>query len=219
MGSGGVFAATGVTKRKAVGMHAFEVRESMPEQTNRIGVDVSILMHKIIKGGLASDENTCRRIADSLHGNISNFFHLPDETFMVLDKSIVEVKRWVEQDLEAKPVFVFDGAVPPVKQAEKDHRLAKCLEAYQKARAATNSKERISQYRASVYIPWEMVQFIISLCIREGIEYYVAIGEADAQLAHMCNMGEIHMVIDGRFRSRCPGSATHSFRNDEGSGC
>ena len=83
-------------------------------------------------------------------------------------------------------LWSMDGAVPPAKGSEIAQRLVNCAKACEEARKSTEDKVRDRLFQSSFFVTWEMVQLAISICPeRERVEYYVAITEADVQLAHM----------------------------------
>ena len=63
----------------------------------------------------------------------------------------------------------FDGAVPPAKGSEKEQRLGRCAAASKEACKSNEDKVRYKYFRASLFVAWEMVQYAMSICLRERV--------------------------------------------------
>lgn len=95
-------------------------------------------------------------------------------------------------------IFVFDGMKLPAKQITHQKRAAQKAEArllVEKLLAQNNSQEARKHMFQCVEIKFDVVQQVIDYCKREGIKYYVAPYEADAQLAFLNNNNLCDYVI------------------------
>lgn len=191
----------GVTAKKNVGIHLRNLVEHTKDTTT--GIDVSILMHRIFKGGML-DLDVLQDTADYLHHS-STCKDLPDQFFLALDKTLPKVFAFMRETLQTVPFVVFDGKAPPVKADEKESRMAKCKESYRLASMASNDQDRRKHLLASLYMTYDMTRLAISICKREGVGYCVAVGEADVQLAHLMNTNKIQVIVteDSDFIVHC----------------
>ncbi|MBR9690493.1 flap endonuclease-1 [Candidatus Woesearchaeota archaeon] len=97
-----------------------------------------------------------------------------------------------------KMVFVFDGEVPKLKEAERERRKELKIEAqkeYEKA-AAKEDIEEMKKYasRTSRLTP-EMVEQAKKLIDILGLPIVQAPSEGEAQAAHMAKKGEVYAVV------------------------
>jgi 5'-3' exonuclease len=110
-----------------------------------------------------------------------------------------------QQYLVGKIVFVFDGQILPGKKDEKEERLKKCsakfVEAYEVHAKVGNKKKKKECLRDSLFITRDIYKVAIGVCRLLKCPAYVAISEADSQLAYMNRIGEIDIIVgdDGDF--------------------
>jgi XPG I-region len=86
--------------------------------------------------------------------------------------------------------LVYDGQRNLGKEEEKADRMEKCLDSYDEA--SISNREACS---GSMYLTWGMYKISIGAAIAGGVKVYVAIGEADPQIAHMCILGEADVAF------------------------
>ncbi|GMH41851.1 hypothetical protein BSKO_09761 [Bryopsis sp. KO-2023] len=96
------------------------------------------------------------------------------------------------------PVLVFDGARLPLKENEENSRHKSRQANREKAEELMRNGRRsvaIQFYQRSIDVTPEMAKQLIDELKSEGVEYFVAPYEADAQLAYLAHRKDVHAVI------------------------
>jgi flap endonuclease-1 len=110
-----------------------------------------------------------------------------------------------------RPVFVFDGAPPEIKQATIEQRRQLRTEAgerWKEAVARGDEAEAYKQARASTRVDAGVIQTSQELLRLMGIPYLQAPGEGEAQAAHMAAKGDVRYVISQDYDTLLFGAPT-----------
>ena len=100
-----------------------------------------------------------------------------------------------------RPVIVFDGSKIPMKAAENEVRKTRRDAASAEAQSlldkgvSTHDKRVRAKFVEAIKVTDEMIQAVVQVLRKAGIEYIIAPYEADAQLAFLCRASFVKAVI------------------------
>jgi len=107
--------------------------------------------------------------------------HITTHIHAILMKTSNLVKRGI------KPIYVFDGISPSIKQHILDMRKSLKIKAIIKLQDETNEEEQLKLKKRSVYITKEQIKECKELLTLMGIPYVEAPEEADPQCVYLVN--------------------------------
>jgi 5'-3' exonuclease len=187
----------GLTAKKKAGIHPATGVDFTRDKV--IGVDASALIHKAFR---RLNLRSLREVSTALHFRRKE---IPSSLGDAIYEVFAEVVDSMRQGFQfRKIVFVFDGQLLPGKRDTKNERMRKCRDsfnaAYDPAHAGDESKHK-EHLAASLFISWEVYKIAIGVCRTLKCPAYVAVSEADSQLAYMNRLGEIDYILgeDGDF--------------------
>jgi 5'-3' exonuclease len=189
----------GLSDKKAKGIHPIQVESLTRDKT--VGVDGSAVIHKAFS---QLDTRLLDDVAQAL------YMHEGEDA---LGKSLGDCLHDAFSDLVecmykqfgfARVIFVFDGQILPGKREEKTRRLDECREYFKEAWVFAKAGDKAKKkdcLRKSLYISWDVYKISIAICRALSCNVYVAVTEADSQLAYMNALGEIDVILgeDGDF--------------------
>ena len=182
------FPLFGITDRKRVGIHPTFSNDTIAGKC--AGVDGSALIHKAFS---RLDLRSLRELSSALHTKSGA---LPTSLHDVLyDVFADHVERLHKELLVGSVTFIFDGKPVPGKKQEKARRAAERRAAFEVAFEAKDETAHKKLLVESLFISWEIYQLGISVCNALKCKTFVAISEADSQLAYMCRIGEVDFVV------------------------
>lgn len=146
----------------------------------KIAIDASICIYRFLVS-VRIDGNNLSSIHGEQTSHIVGFFY---KTIRLLELGI-------------KPVFVFDGEAPVLKNEEllkRNERRDKAEEKYQIAKEQEDTNEMLRQSKRSVRMTEKHINDIKKLLFLMGVPFIVAPSEAEAQCAEMCKLNLVYGV-------------------------
>jgi XPG I-region len=174
--------------KKKLGFHLTQVEDAT--QGKVVAVDASAFMHG--SWNSLTDQQLYEEAVKLHETRKKNTPLILSQAFIqAIVQKTVDVIDFLTDVLKFREVkFVYDGQRFHGKGEEKEDRMRKCDEAFAKATLTDRTA-----CKDSMFLVWEMYKVSIGAAIAAGVRCYVAIGEADPQIAYMCLLREADIAF------------------------
>jgi flap endonuclease-1 len=143
-----------------------------------IAIDISILVYKLV----IAIRNTGNDLLNKDGEIVSHIIGLYNKALTFLELGI-------------RPIFVFDGKPPDIKQTIIKNRKETRKRAQEKMDQAENDEDKIKYFKRTVHIPKQQMEDCKQLLNLMGLPVVQAPQEADSQCAYLAKSGIVWAVL------------------------